>query len=52
VLEAGKRWPDEDIPTTSRDLRRFLWQPDELYGIQRMEVLDDAPCQVDLGVGI
>jgi cholesterol oxidase len=51
VLEAGKRWPDEDIPTTSRDLRKFLPEA-ELYGIQRIEVLDDAPCQVDLGVGI
>ena len=25
---AGKRWPDEQIPNTSWDIRRFVWQPE------------------------
>jgi cholesterol oxidase len=34
VLESGRRWPDEDIPTTSWDVRKFAWQPEaEMYGI-------------------
>ena len=27
VLEAGKRWPDEELPHTSWDMRKFLWAP-------------------------
>jgi cholesterol oxidase len=43
VMEAGKRWKDEDIPKTQWNLPRFLWFPAaELYGIQRMEYLDDV----------
>ena len=43
VMEAGKRWNDEDIPKTSWDIRKFAWQPEaEMYGIQRMERLDPA----------
>lgn len=38
VMEAGKRWKDEDIPKTQWNLPRFLSFPAaELYGIQRME---------------
>ena len=43
VMEAGKRWSDQDIPRTQWDLRRFLWLPAaQLYGIQRLEYLDDV----------
>ncbi|HLB15784.1 MAG TPA: FAD-binding protein [Burkholderiales bacterium] len=36
VMEAGKRWRDEDLPKTSWDVRRFAWEPEfELFGIQR-----------------
>jgi cholesterol oxidase len=27
VMEAGRRWKDEDIPKTRWDLPHFLWQP-------------------------
>ena len=27
VLEAGRRFPDDELPTTSWDLRRYLWAP-------------------------
>ena len=43
VMESGKRWPDEQIPKTSWDVRKFLWMPGaEMYGIQRVEPLDDV----------
>ena len=43
VMESGKRWNDEDIPHTSWDIRKFVWQPEaETFGIQRMEFLDDV----------
>ena len=43
VMEAGRRWKDEDIPKTQWDLPHFLWFPAaELYGIQRIEYLDDV----------
>jgi cholesterol oxidase len=52
VLEAGKRWPDEEIPHTSWDLRKFLWQPElEMFGMQRMELLDDVLVLCGAGVG-
>jgi cholesterol oxidase len=52
VLEAARRWPDEDIPTTSWDIRKFAWQPEaEMYGIQRMEFLDDVLVLCGAGVG-
>ena len=52
VMEAGKRWRDEDIPTTSWDIRKFAWQPEaEMYGIQRMEFLDDVLVLCGAGVG-
>jgi choline dehydrogenase-like flavoprotein len=42
VMESGRRWKDEDIPKTQWDLPRFVWLPAaELYGIQRIEPLDD-----------
>ena len=43
VMESGRRWRDEDIPKTEWDLPKFLWLPAaELYGIQRIEYLDDV----------
>lgn len=37
VMEAGKRWPDSEIPQTNWDMRRYLWQPEAgLYGMQKM----------------
>ena len=52
VMEAGKRWRDEDIPKTSWDIRKFAWQPEaEMYGIQRMEFLDDVLVLCGAGVG-
>ncbi|WP_036555523.1 GMC oxidoreductase [Nocardioides insulae] len=52
VMEAGRRWLDEDIPTTSWDVRKFLWQPElGMYGIQKMAVLDDVLILSGAGVG-
>jgi len=43
VMESGRRIPDEAVPKTDWDLKHYLWFPAaELYGIQRMEVLDNA----------
>ena len=43
VMESGRRWKAEDIPRTQWDLPHFLWLPAaELYGIQRIEYLDDV----------
>ncbi len=42
-MESGRRWNDEDIPKTQWNLPGFLWFPGaELYGIQRIEYLDDV----------
>jgi len=52
VMEAGRRWKDEDIPKTQWDLPHFLWQPEaEMYGIQRIEYLDDVLILSGAGVG-
>ena len=52
VMEAGRRWKDEDIPKTQWDLSHFLWMPAaEMYGIQRMEYLDDVLILSGAGVG-
>ena len=52
VMESGRRWKDDDIPKTQWDLTRFLWQPEaEMYGIQRMEYLDDVLILSGAGVG-
>jgi len=52
VMESGKRWKDEDIPQTQWDLPGFLWFPAaELYGVQRMEYLDDVLVLSGAGVG-
>jgi cholesterol oxidase len=52
VMESGRRWKDEDIPKTQWDLPRFLWQPAAgMYGIQRIEYLDDVLILSGAGVG-
>jgi cholesterol oxidase len=52
VMEAGRRWKDEDIPKTQWNLPAFLWMPAaELYGIQRIEYLDDVLILSGAGVG-
>ena len=40
VLEAGRRFSDEDFAKTSWQLRKFLWAPKlDCYGIQRIHLL-------------
>src|ERR1700739_3499160 len=52
VSESGRRWKDADIPKTQWDLPGFLWFPGaELYGIQRIEYLDDVLVLCGAGVG-
>ena len=52
VMEAGRRWRDEDIPKTNWDLKDYLWFPAaELYGLQRIEYLDDVLILCGAGVG-
>ncbi len=40
VLEAGRRFADDEFPKTSWRVRRFLWAPKlGCYGIQRIDIL-------------
>jgi cholesterol oxidase len=52
VLEAGKRWTDEDLPKTDWRLDKFMWQPEiEMFGIQRIRYLTDVIVLGGAGVG-
>jgi cholesterol oxidase len=52
VLESRAALPDEDVPRTSWDVRKFAWQPEaEMYGIQRMGFLDDVLVLCGAGIG-
>src|SRR5919107_2321442 len=52
VLEAGRRFTPETLPTTSWDLRNFLWAPRlGLRGIQRITLLKDLVVLSAAGVG-
>src|SRR6478609_5547613 len=52
VLEAGRRFADDDFAATSWRLRKFLWAPRlGLYGIQRIHLLPDAIILAGAGVG-
>lgn len=52
VLEAGKRFADEDFPKTSWNLRKFLFFPKlGLKGIQRIHFLPDVLILAGAGVG-
>ncbi|WP_422736897.1 FAD-dependent oxidoreductase [Micromonospora sp. WMMD729] len=43
VVEAGRRFADDEFPQTSWRLRRFLWAPKlGCYGIQRLTLLRSA----------
>lgn len=52
VLEAGRRFEDDQLPKTSWDIRKFLWAPKlGCYGIQRMHLLRDVMILGGSGVG-
>lgn len=52
VLEAGRRFADEELPETSWDVRSFLWAPAlGCYGIQRISALRDIVVLSGAGVG-
>ena len=52
VLEAGRRFEDEDFARTSWDLKNFLWAPKAgMYGIQRIHMLKDVMILAGAGVG-
>lgn len=52
VLEAGRRFADVDLPSSSWDLRNFLWAPRlGLRGIQRISLLRDVLVLSGAGVG-
>jgi cholesterol oxidase len=52
VLEAGRRFADDELPETSWRARRFLWAPAlGCYGIQRMNLLRDMLVLSGAGVG-
>ncbi|WP_432831808.1 FAD-dependent oxidoreductase [Dactylosporangium sp. CA-092794] len=52
VLEAGRRFADDELPRTSWDARRFLWAPAlGCYGIQRITMLRNVLVLAGAGVG-
>ena len=52
VLEAGRRFADDEFARTSWDLRRFLWAPRlGCFGIQRIHRVSDAMVLAGAGVG-
>jgi cholesterol oxidase len=52
VTESGRRRKDEDIPKTQWDLAHFIGFPGaELYGVERIEYLDDVLVLSGAGVG-
>ncbi|HEX6497934.1 MAG TPA: GMC family oxidoreductase [Micromonosporaceae bacterium] len=52
VLEAGRRFADDEFPETSWDAKRFLWAPAlGWYGIQRINLLKDVLVLSGAGVG-
>jgi len=52
VLEAGRRFADDEFAKTSWDVRRFLWAPRlGCYGIQRITRLKDVTVLAGAGVG-
>jgi cholesterol oxidase len=52
VLEAGRRFADEDFAETSWDLKNYLWAPSlGCYGIQRIHKLPDVMILAGAGVG-
>jgi cholesterol oxidase len=52
VLEAGRRFADDEFAKTSWRLNKYLWAPKlGLYGIQRIHLLKDALILAGAGVG-
>jgi cholesterol oxidase len=52
VLEAGRRFADDEFPRTSWDSKRFLWAPAlGCYGIQRIDMLRNVMVLSGAGVG-
>jgi cholesterol oxidase len=52
VLERGRRFDDEDFPTTNWNLRRYLWLPaSRLFGFLQLSLLPDVLVMHWSGVG-
>ena len=52
VVEAGRRWADDELPETSWDLKRFVWAPAlGLRGIQRIAKVGKVVVLAGAGVG-
>jgi len=52
VLEAGRRFADDEFARTSWDVRKFLWAPRlGCFGIQRIHRLPDVTVLAGAGVG-
>ena len=52
VLEAGRRFADEEFAKTSWELRKFLWAPRlGCFGIQRIHLLRNVMILAGAGVG-
>ncbi|WP_024876269.1 GMC family oxidoreductase [Saccharomonospora piscinae] len=52
VVEAGRRFADDEFAATSWDLRRYLWAPRlGCFGIQRVHLLKDVMVLAGAGVG-
>ncbi|GAB3502976.1 GMC family oxidoreductase N-terminal domain-containing protein [Amycolatopsis cihanbeyliensis] len=52
VIEAGRRFADDEFAKTSWDLRNYLWAPRlGCYGIQRIHLLKDVMILAGAGVG-
>ena len=52
VLEAGRRYEDDDFAKTSWNLRKFLWAPTlGCFGIQRIHLLRNVMILAGAGVG-
>ncbi|MDQ3402637.1 MAG: GMC family oxidoreductase [Actinomycetota bacterium] len=52
VVEAGRRFADDEFAKTSWDVRKHLWAPQfGCYGIQRIHMLKDVVVLAGAGVG-
>src|SRR5437762_12465202 len=52
VVEAGRRFADDEFAKTSWNLRKYLWAPAlGCYGIQRIHMLRDVMILAGSGVG-
>ncbi|GAA4540603.1 GMC family oxidoreductase [Amycolatopsis samaneae] len=52
VVEAGRRFADDEFAKTSWDLKRYLWAPQVgCFGIQRVHMLSDVMVLAGAGVG-